>query len=968
MAPPATGLLASAFSFVSRELESFVTAATGGEVKSQPHEAMQPEASSSRVTLDGKGKRRERDEGKGGREKERRTKRARKRSEVESERARARRRTGRECDVVVSDDERDRVVKAMKRKMMPPPPAPRSLSSEREVADDEADELLVRPFPAAKAGKNRRDVGDDLPSPARDVATSAEGPLPEKKSTDVVDKSADPSELMPPPPTPVRPLPSPSERLMTPAPTMPGSLFPRSASLMPEPVPRNVHRAVLRLHTPAPPPEAILEGAEDESDEPRPERPELRGLSREGRASKTRDDDDTIAGPLSTQEGSGERDNSSRRSLDEPEGKEPVARPRSAKGKERACDTSGELRVRGKERELRQAREEHARTAHERDVDERERDKARIRMLEEEVARLRAELALKTSRSMMPPPPPPPPPPPRPRTSAATSAAGTGDFLASARASLKPTAPPVEAPINSAAYGGARTKRAGHPTVNVPSDKMAAFLREIKNVRLRRIGGLTGDTSMGPPSSSAAAAHGEASELSRSTSAGGMSSARMAATLGERSFDLGVATRLEIGEKRRRDLLDESANRPSKRRETVFLRSNDAGASSSTSNSQSSTSSAQSSASSSQSSASSLQSQSSASQSSVTRLSGPSSSQTSLSRTASIVEMAPPRSQLVRSRSSAPLRIWPTGSAADTDMTTPSLCSDNDNEHEHDDKLPNTPSDSGRGRSGSKSAAQAEQLPKREPEIIDVDALETPPKHQPSPVSPVEGKKDVFARRPPASPLPASSKTPIKPRPPARSAKSRIPVALPKRAPVTALRESDDDSESDNPLGSAPLHTEDRELSYAPRDDAVGPERARPRRGSSASSSVRSHSHMRAERPESRMSNHARRRLTLDEELRRAGDSLWRPSDEEKADAASAGEEDLGAEHGELVALGTKSSKRGFLARGGGAGPPVFMGEGYVQGAAAAEEGERVRSRSNTSTSESARNRGAMGDNSRRRR
>lgn len=31
--PPAPGLLASAFSFVSREIESFITTATGGEIQ-----------------------------------------------------------------------------------------------------------------------------------------------------------------------------------------------------------------------------------------------------------------------------------------------------------------------------------------------------------------------------------------------------------------------------------------------------------------------------------------------------------------------------------------------------------------------------------------------------------------------------------------------------------------------------------------------------------------------------------------------------------------------------------------------------------------------------------------------------------------------------------------------------------------------------------------------------------------------
>lgn len=102
------------------------------------------------------------------------------------------------------------------------------------------------------------------------------------------------------------------------------------------------------------------------------------------------------------------------------------------------------------------------------------------------------------------------------------------------------------------------------------------------------------------------------------------------------------------------------------------------------------------------------------------------------------------------------------------------------------------------------------------------------------------------------------------------------------------------------------------------------------------------------------MTNHARRRLTLDDELRRAGDTLWQPSDEEDADAAGAQDEsEPDVDSGELVAMGTRSSKRGFLARGGGAGAPVFMGEGYVQGASAAEWLATRAERSRSATGES---------------
>lgn len=160
-APPAPGLLASAFSYVTREIESFVTAATGGDVQKVRSDAVfqaramvgdersaavqtqtqtqdQPEASSSRVTLDGK--RRRRDEGRADREKEkerdwerereRRAKRVRKRSEVESDRARARRRLREEV-------EGDRATKLAKKKSTQNIREERDRSSEREAADDE---------------------------------------------------------------------------------------------------------------------------------------------------------------------------------------------------------------------------------------------------------------------------------------------------------------------------------------------------------------------------------------------------------------------------------------------------------------------------------------------------------------------------------------------------------------------------------------------------------------------------------------------------------------------------------------------------------------------------------------------------------------------------------------------------------------------------------------------------------------
>lgn len=73
-------------------------------------------------------------------------------------------------------------------------------------------------------------------------------------------------------------------------------------------------------------------------------------------------------------------------------------------------------------------------------------------------------------------------------------------MFATARASLRHAMTPVEAPINDPRLN--RTKRQGQPTVNVPSEKMAAFLHEIKTAKLRRVGSglnaMGGDGVAGP--------------------------------------------------------------------------------------------------------------------------------------------------------------------------------------------------------------------------------------------------------------------------------------------------------------------------------------------------------------------------------------------------------------------------------------------------------------------------------------
>ena len=94
-------------------------------------------------------------------------------------------------------------------------------------------------------------------------------------------------------------------------------------------------------------------------------------------------------------------------------------------------------------------------------------------------------------------------------------------------------------------------------------------------------------------------------------------------------------------------------------------------------------------------------------------------------------------------------------------------------------------------------------------------------------------------------------------------------------------------------------------------------------------------------------SNHEKRRRTLDEELRRAGDKLW-DADADEDDSAE-------LESGLLVGVGSKSTRKGFLSGGGAAGIPVFMGPGYVEGVEGAEEDEARTGRRSRDSSRSRR-------------
>ena len=191
-------------------------------------------------------------------------------------------------------------------------------------------------------------------------------------------------------------------------------------------------------------------------------------------------------------------------------------------------NASSFLRVKGKEKELIGSREElyenERREAPalsvEREEHDHNGDKIRIKMLEEEIEKLKQEVSGHFHRKLhahkckklskrpastpfglervsLPPPPPPPPPPPLPKKILLDISAATpqSHLFASARASLKQAPAPVENPINPLIG-----RRAGQPTVGLAADKMAAFLNEMKTVRLRKVSERSSGDNPAPPS------------------------------------------------------------------------------------------------------------------------------------------------------------------------------------------------------------------------------------------------------------------------------------------------------------------------------------------------------------------------------------------------------------------------------------------------------------------------------------
>ncbi|KAJ3734200.1 hypothetical protein DFJ43DRAFT_1171257 [Lentinula guzmanii] len=630
-------------------------------------------------------------------------------------------------------------------------------------------------------------------------------------------------------------------------------------------------------------------------------------------------------------------------------------------------DTTREIRVKGKERELSEAIEEHKRkeARWERDRDkeavageddfmrEKKRDKERIRNLEEEIERLKEELRKRPAViSTFPPPPPPPPPPPLAVSIAAPSALNISDAtapFAHVRAALKHAPTPKEAPINP-------PRRGGQPTVGVTADKMAAFLNEMKTVRLRKVGSQsslgksTSDTSRretsgngnddsffdtersrlsisdlrttkeilgGPPAGSSSAPARELSWPStRSVSSNGEGNASASSTRKRkrmesmdnaenidhsRDSDLSSQIRKSIPPwivSIRIDTFAEKLRESIKHKRRILNKSIN-----STSLSESRypyrplppPSSVP-----------------SQSQNSTGAASEPASSSvlphgTNTSRVWGSISTDSSSSSIAyrdadKATASAP-------SLSSVPAETPSLCSDNDAEHPRhvvDSSTPPSTPPPG-------TSARFITPPTYVAEVIDleVDLVDKDDEREdgPSVAAGTHWKQSrrrssphpsaYLAKRIPASPLPNPS--PKRPKPPATSKRgtSAGRIALHPRPPTPLRSNSDNQRDEDDEEDPLSLRSK--------KDEAIV----------ASTSSGQPH--------------HRRRRSTLDEELRAANKASFIAETE-----GEYSEDELG--NALFIGTGTRSKKLGFLAHGGAGGPPVWMGEGYVLGTGYAEE------------------------------
>lgn len=238
----------------------------------------------------------------------------------------------------------------------------------------------------------------------------------------------------------------------------------------------------------------------------------------------------------------------------------------------------------------------------------------------------------------------------------------------------------------------------------------------------------------------------------------------------------------------------------------------------------------------------------------------------------------------------------------ETDLTTPSLCSDTeqDGDPSYEDRPPSTPPTSAStGPRNVSIDAPRERIsglskgrlvaPAGDHFAFNTKAASTREKHVSGDIC--EDSPTLFSRRPPSSPMPSNS--PRRPRPPARARSKSRPI----------------DDDGNDPLKLSYTSTQMEQIGGYSASRTNHPRNSAMRQGSA----ILSNSSRESSRAPSVGTTSG---VTLDYELQRAIES----------------ELDEEMESGVFTGVGTRSMKHGYLAHGGAGGIPILIGPGNLQG------------------------------------
>ncbi|KAG9030566.1 hypothetical protein FRB95_003827 [Tulasnella sp. JGI-2019a] len=216
--------------------------------------------------------------------------------------------------------------------------------------------------------------------------------------------------------------------------------------------------------------------------------------------------------------------------------------PASASARQNDGAVAHDPKGKGKERETSRDRDQSQERSEETDREEQQ----RIRQLEEEVQRLKAQLEARSSTDQAPPPPPTPPPPPPPGYIAIPATVwANGPRHPSARGDVH------QPPSKNSSFASSLKP-------SVPTESMEDFLKELKTAKLKRIAAADGPAIS--PMTARRNATTNTSSMSNSSICSGLRTLKAGLKRKAGAVEVGDEHPLPTATRRRVDMIDDSTD------------------------------------------------------------------------------------------------------------------------------------------------------------------------------------------------------------------------------------------------------------------------------------------------------------------------------------------------------------------------------------------------------------------------